>query len=110
MYKLSLVKALAAVPLLSACVSPLRGEVQGLRPHPDSPDPIVDMAKLPPERLSSFQSDKLECRRLQEKAMPFSFLDAFGSSNVVSTKQRREDQAAGIMRECLKGRGFMVLN
>lgn len=94
---------------LTACASaPQKGDA--LRPFPDSPDPVVDAAKMPPEMLASFRSNKRECRRLQEKAMPFSFLDAFGSSDVKAYERRREDQAAGIMRACMAGRGFQVLN
>lgn len=95
---------------LVGCASPNTGGEQPLRPYSDSPEPIVDMVKLPAERLSAFQSDKRECRRLQERAMPISFLDAFGSSDVKAYERRREDQAAGIMRACLSGRGFQVLN
>jgi hypothetical protein len=70
----------------------------------------VDTSVVPQEKLSSFPTHKRECRKLQEKAMPFSFLDAFGSSDVKAYERRREDMAAGIMRECLRGRGWMVLN
>lgn len=102
--------SLAIASALTGCMSVPQTGNAPLRPFPDSPDPIVDVSRTPPERLSGFQSDKLECRRMQEKAMPFSFLDAFGSSDVKAYERRREDQAAGIMRACLQGRGFTVLN
>jgi hypothetical protein len=98
---------------LTACASPGQypdSSNERLRPFPDSPDPIVDTSVVPQDKLASFPAHKLECRKLQERAMPFSFLDAFGSSDVKAYERRREDQAAGIMRACLLGRGYTVLN
>lgn len=98
---------------LTACATPGQypdSHNERLRPFSDSPDPIVDMSVMPPEKLQSFAANKLECRKLQERAMPVSFLDAFGSSDVKAYERRREDKAAGIMRECLRGRGFVVIN
>ena len=102
--------SLLAAASLSACISPPQGAQAGLRPFPDSPDPIVDASRTAPDSLASFPAHKLECRRLQEQAMPFSFLDAFGSSDVKAYERRRADEASAIMRRCLQGRGFQVLN
>lgn len=95
---------------LTACVAPPQTGELPLRPFPDSPDPVVDTTTMTQERLSSFHTNKVACRRIQEEAMPFSFLEAFGSSDVKATERHREEKASRIMRECLSGRGFVVLN
>lgn len=74
-----------------------------------APNPVVDIKSMPEVQRASYPQDVKECRSIQQKAMPVSFLEAFGSSDVRADEQRREAKAAMIVRECLKVRGYSVL-
>lgn len=95
--------------LLGACAGMPEVQPTQLRPFADSPDPVVDTKVVDATKMASYYADLKECRMLQERSMPFNFLDEFGTNDVQSYKRAKEAKASAIMKNCLQGRGYAIL-